>query len=232
MGLGALLRWGGQHGVSSDATSTKGLFANRLICLFQLGWPGKATPLCRSMIVGKYYLFNIRKGERSTTNSKLQENKQQFPSGLTNLIEYIHVKNLKMGLMTDVGNKTKSGRVGSFNNEELDAGTLAGWGVDYLKVDNYDASFNGKFRYYILSQFVNQTSRPVYISLNNEGRDRVETWGNSSANSWRIVGEKATDFNLMIEIMERANGKEQYASQYGWNDPGPLSIGLNILSEI
>ncbi len=44
---------------------------------------------------------------------------------------YVHSKGLKIGLYTCIGTETcHGGRPGSFGNYELDAQTIAGWGMD------------------------------------------------------------------------------------------------------
>jgi Alpha galactosidase A len=68
---------------------------------------------------------------------RLQADAKRFPSGMASLIEYVHSLGLKMGLYTCVGTKTCRGdRPGSYGNYQLDAQTLAGWGVDFVKADN------------------------------------------------------------------------------------------------
>lgn len=47
----------------------------------------------------------------------------------------VHTKGLKLGIYTDVGNKTCAGFPGSYGNYERDAETFASWGVDLLKFD-------------------------------------------------------------------------------------------------
>lgn len=47
----------------------------------------------------------------------------------------VHSKGLKLGIYSDVGNKTCAGFPGSYNHYDLDAQTFASWGVDLLKFD-------------------------------------------------------------------------------------------------
>lgn len=47
----------------------------------------------------------------------------------------MHSKGLKLGIYSDVGNKTCAGFPGSYDHYDLDAQTFASWGVDLLKFD-------------------------------------------------------------------------------------------------
>lgn len=57
------------------------------------------------------------------------------PSALFCLQAQVHSKGLKLGIYSDVGNKTCAGFPGSYNHYDLDAQTFASWGVDLLKFD-------------------------------------------------------------------------------------------------
>ena len=56
--------------------------------------------------------------------------KEKFPSGIKALAGYIHSKDLKFGIYTDVGTRTCAGRPGSAGHEYQDARQYAEWGVD------------------------------------------------------------------------------------------------------
>ena len=51
------------------------------------------------------------------------------------LADYIHGKGLKLGLYSSPGPLTCAGAVASYQHEDQDAETYAGWGIDYLKYD-------------------------------------------------------------------------------------------------
>jgi alpha-galactosidase len=51
------------------------------------------------------------------------------------LADYIHSKGLKAGLYSSPGPLTCAGAVASYQHEDQDAATYAGWGMDYLKYD-------------------------------------------------------------------------------------------------
>jgi alpha-galactosidase len=51
--------------------------------------------------------------ERDSASKRLKEDPNKFPSGLPNLINYIHSKGLLIGLGSDIGTLTRSGKPGS-----------------------------------------------------------------------------------------------------------------------
>jgi alpha-galactosidase len=51
------------------------------------------------------------------------------------LADYIHGKGLKIGLYSSPGPRTCAGAVASYQHEDQDAATYAGWTMDYLKYD-------------------------------------------------------------------------------------------------
>lgn len=50
---------------------------------------------------------------------------------------------MKLGIYSDVGNRTCAGFPGSYGYYELDAQTFASWGVDLLKFDGCNADSLG-----------------------------------------------------------------------------------------
>ena len=60
----------------------------------------------------------------------------RFPSGIPAMADYIHGLGLKFGMYSDVGTQTCNGLCqSSWGREDMDAMTLAQWGVDYIKYD-------------------------------------------------------------------------------------------------
>src|SRR5437667_1116398 len=58
----------------------------------------------------------------------------KFPD-MKALADYVHARGLKLGIYSSPGPKTCAGFEGSFNHEQQDATTWAGWGIDYIKYD-------------------------------------------------------------------------------------------------
>jgi hypothetical protein len=60
----------------------------------------------------------------------LQPDPDRFPSGMKHLADYLHTRQLKLGVYTDYGTKTCMGRPGSYGHLAQDAAQFAKWGVD------------------------------------------------------------------------------------------------------
>ena len=59
----------------------------------------------------------------------------RFPN-LRNAVNYINSPGLKIGLYSDVADRTSTGTLpGAKGHEQQDADSLVAWGVDYLKRD-------------------------------------------------------------------------------------------------
>ncbi|KAK7604893.1 hypothetical protein V9T40_006079 [Parthenolecanium corni] len=69
----------------------------------------------------------------------LQPNSQRFPSGMIYLADFIHSKNMKLGLFSDLGPTSGCGLPGTAEHFIEDAETFAHWGVDYVKMSAYTA---------------------------------------------------------------------------------------------
>ena len=87
-----------------------------------------------------YEYINVDAGylqhDRDPTTGKLVVNKARFPSGMRKLADYIHSKKLKLGVYTDLTDRSCGPGPGSGGHYSLDAKTFAlEWDADYLKVD-------------------------------------------------------------------------------------------------
>ncbi|POW12269.1 hypothetical protein PSTT_04613 [Puccinia striiformis] len=149
-------------------------------------------------------------------------------------------------------------RFGSLGFEEGDAQAYADWGIDYLKYDNcYNEGLSGTpnisaTRYRTMRNALNSTGRPILYSLCQWGEDQVWNWGSTIANSWRVSGDIADNFDRpddrcpcpdssapcplagfhcsAMNILEKAAGLGQKAGQGGWNDLDMLEVGNGGMS--
>lgn len=69
------------------------------------------------------------------SDGKLQGDLETFPSGMDNLCKTVNSFGMKLGLYSSNGTNTCEDLPASLGNEDLDAKTLASWGVEYLKYD-------------------------------------------------------------------------------------------------
>ena len=65
--------------------------------------------------------------ERDPDTDEQIADPDRFPSGIKALSKYMHDKNLKLGLYSDIGTKTCGGYIGMQDHLTLDANTFASW---------------------------------------------------------------------------------------------------------
>jgi len=171
-------------------------------------------------------------------NGILLADKSKFPSGMKALADYVHSKGLKLGMYTDVGDKTCGGYAGSLNYEKLDATTFAGWGVDYLKEDWCNTTgLDAQTQYKIMSDALIASGRPILFSLCEWGLSSPWQWAKGVGNMWRATADIAdcwdcTAGNLLgwTVILEQSVNLSPYAGPGHWNDPDMLEVGNSGLT--
>jgi alpha-galactosidase len=167
------------------------------------------------------------------TNSKFPDMKA--------LADYVHSKGLKIGIYSGPGPKTCGGYLGSYQHEEQDAKTYAGWGIDYLKYDlcSYHEIMKKaapgdqakqyqmmRAAYEKMHKALQATGRPIYFSLCQYGWDSVWKWGPTvGGNSWRTTDDIEDNYMSMSNIGFAQAGLSKYAGPGHWNDPDMLEVG-------
>merc|ERR1712060_818920 len=151
---------------------------------------------------------------------------QAFPSGMKDLGDYIHDKNLKFGIYSCAGTNTCAGRAGSLYHEEIDAQDFASWGVDYLKYDNcYNNSVPGTVRYPAMRDALAATGRPIFFSMCNWGEEDSWRWAPDVGNSWRTTQDIWDDWSSVEYNFLESQKHFERAGPGGWNDPDMLEVG-------
>jgi len=165
---------------------------------------------------------------------RLQPVQWQFPSGMKALADYVHSKGLKLGLYTDVGTETcRGGRPGSYGHYDIDAQTLAEWGIDFVKADNCHNPGPAQVVYGNFSRALNATGRPILFSLCSWGRDNVIEWGAQYGQMLRTqqdhlpfwswppwaAGEGFGQGTANIIEYAATINQSRHIQQYGWLDP-------------
>jgi alpha-galactosidase len=151
----------------------------------------------------------------------------KFPSGMPNLVSYVHGRGLKIGLYvcaTNCGYCTSYVPVGYETNDALQ---LAGWGVDFVKIDyaNQQPLAVGKWQ----SAFA-ASGRPIVLSLSGAS---YESWMPALGNAWRTSFDEITeDWSSIMRVLDDDNRSAAVAGPGRWNDADMLQIGiLGRLSE-
>ncbi|MDH6128078.1 alpha-galactosidase [Kitasatospora sp. GP82] len=163
---------------------------------------------------------------------------QKYPDGLTALASYVHAKGLKFGVYESPTYHTCQGFPGSLGHEQQDARTFASWGVDFLKYDNCldsdparrvgDERLPLQTRDGWMRDALAATGRPVVLSLSLQPAAQGETpwvWGRSTANMWRIDGDRDASFAGLTRLVHTDLDKSQYAGPGAWNDIDMLETG-------
>jgi len=173
---------------------------------------------------------------RNASTNELMPVAKTFPSGIPALVDYLGDRGIDLGLYTDVGKTTcRKGRPGSFGHYQLDAETLVGWGVKYVKIDNCDrpAGWTEQQLYANFSAAFNATGTPVYLGACEWGDSHPETWAGDYVQGYRVAcdhlpfwefpPEAAGDVCYgqgvkgMLENMAFLH-PEKYVKPYAWMD--------------
>lgn len=175
-------------------------------------------------------------------NGFIQPNKEHFPSGMKALGDYIHSKNLKFGIYSDVGAKTCGGKPGSRGYEYQDALTYASWGVDYLKYDWCNSEgLNPIGAYTTMRDALHKTGRPIVFSICEWGDNKPWEWAKPIGHLWRTTGDITdcwdceenhgtwSSFGIM-RILDKQKGLRIHAKPGNWNDPDMMEVGNSGLT--
>lgn len=158
---------------------------------------------------------------------------EKFPD-MKALAGYVHQQGLKLGIYSSPGPLTCGGYLGSYQHEQQDANTWAGWGIDYLKYDwcSYgriaasDSLHELQKPYYLMRECLDKTDRDIVYSLCQYGMGNVWEWGGQvGGNLWRTTGDIADTWESMAGIGFGQDKLTPYARPGRWNDPDMLVVG-------
>lgn len=171
-------------------------------------------------------------------NGNLVPDPEKFPSGMKNLIDYVHSKGLKFGLYNCAGTKTCAGYPGTRGYEYQDARFYASLGIDFLKYDWCNTEgITAKEAYTTMSNALKTAGRPIVFSLCEWGDNDPWEWGEPLGNLWRISGDIYPCFDCefkhpenwsswgFMKIVEMRKGIRKYSGPDHWNDFDMLEVG-------
>jgi hypothetical protein len=160
------------------------------------------------------------------SNGNIVANATRFPSGIAALAQYVHDRNLKFGLYTDVGPNTCQGYPGSLNHYQQDANTYASWKVDYIKVDWCNNSgLDAQTQYAQFRDALKNTNYPITFSICNWGQSNPWVWGPGTGNLWRTTGDISDNWGSMLGNFDASSNYAPSAGIGSWNDPDLLEVG-------
>ncbi|MGP1378074.1 MAG: glycoside hydrolase family 27 protein [Prevotella veroralis] len=170
----------------------------------------------------------------------IQADPKHFPHGIKALADYVHSRGLKLGIYSDAGSETCSGRPGSLGHEYQDALQYARWEVDYLKYDWCNTTnVNAQGAYQLMRDALQAGGRPIFFSMCEWGDNHPWRWAKGIGDSWRIGPDIWCSFDStrvfptyiqcsVIDCINRNDSLRSYAGPGHWNDPDMLEVGNGL----
>ncbi|NXT86210.1 AGAL galactosidase, partial [Zapornia atra] len=146
----------------------------------------------------------------------------------------VHSKGLKLGIYSDVGNKTCAGFPGSYNHYDLDAQTFASWGVDLLKFDGCNSGTLELLAegYRHMSLALNKTGRSIVYScewpfylrpLKQPNYTEIKQYCNHWRNFFDVYDSWSSIKSILDWTALHQDSIVKIAGPGGWNDPDMAS---------
>ena len=182
-----------------------------------------------------YQFINIDDGweGKRDANGVLQPN-EKFPD-MKALADYVHSKGLKIGIYSSPGPRTCQGLPGSYQHEEIDARTWAGWGFDLLKHDwcSYETHRQGQQPRRAAEALHRHARRAAQGRTATSSTACVSTaWATSGSGERRsaaTTGARAatsrTCGRTCRSVGFRQAGREKWSRPGHWTDPDMLVVG-------
>ena len=179
-------------------------------------------------------------GQARSADGTITEDRSRFPSGMKNFTAQLHALGFKLGLYTDVGQKTcRGGRLGSWPHYEQDANTFAvDWEIDYVKMDwcHHPAGFTQQQLYTNFSNALKNTRRDIFFSICGWGLNESWKWAPAIANLWRTGPDHIPVWYLKngtqdaghsggtSNIIQQMANLSSFTAPFHFNDPDYLEI--------
>ncbi len=167
---------------------------------------------------------------RDPVTNKMIPRPKKFPdSDIIPLSKYIHDKGLKFGIYSCAGVRTCGQKMGSFDNEFLDAKTFAEWGVDYLKYDFClkPEKFDGETLYRRMAIALRESGRDILFAACNWGMDDVWSWARANgAHTYRSTADIYDNFKSFTDIFSSQVMKLGSSAPGCQNDLDMLTVGM------
>ncbi len=178
-------------------------------------------------------IFGESKQPKRLPNGEIRTN-EKFPD-MKQLGKDIHALGLKFGIYSSPGPLTCGGYTASYQHEQQDAHTFAGWGIDYLKYDlctyrNLMSDTNDPKElmppYQKMSRALQKVDRDIIYSICEYGNGKVWEWGQQVGGQlWRTTGDIWDDWDRMYQIGFGQTEAAPFAGPGHWNDPDMLVVG-------
>jgi alpha-galactosidase len=167
-------------------------------------------------------------------NGNLILDAARWPNGLKAVADYVHARGLLMGGYTDLGSLGYGNppQVGGFAYYQQDADVFAGWGWDFIKIDDHGP---GDFYAAAWAMAHNASGRPMVVSFSTPQVDRL-LFAPRIANSWRVANDISFTFGTVswgaiLTQFDIAQDAWSAQAPGRWNDPDMLTTGLNGITD-
>ena len=133
----------------------------------------------------------------------------KFPDGIAPVAQYVHSKGCKLGIYIDNGQ----------GQETNVANRFAGWGVDFLKHDDWVTALSNP-TWARMRDALMATGRPILNSIHTGENNG----GTNVANMWRVSHDIDSDWATMMSCIgyHATDGSGQPGA---WPDPDMLEVG-------
>lgn len=175
-------------------------------------------------------------------NGRLKAHPERFPNGMKALADYIHNKGLKAGIYSDAGintcasywdNDTIGSGMGLYGHEWQDLNLmLREWGYDFIKIDWCGGQWLGlddETRYTMLGKMIRDIRPDVVYNICRW--EFPGKWALHTADSWRISGDIAANFESVMHIVDQNADLWRYAGPGHVNDMDMLQVGRGMSYE-
>ncbi len=188
-----------------------------------------------------YSFVNIDDGWQNGRDNGIVKEKERFwPNGMKYIADYAHSKGLYAGIYSDAGDTTCGWRddeyttdkhVGLYGHEQADLERYLGeWGFDFIKVDWCGGSSLGldtKDQYTKIGNIIKEIEEKY-------NKNKIYNiccwhfpgdWVTKTADSWRIYGDIAPNFDSILLQIDAVKNITQYTSPGHVNDLDMLQVG-------
>lgn len=187
----------------------------------------------------------------------LLTNTEKFPGGMKALADYAHANGLKFGVHTVPGTHDCTGdKVGGYGHEEVQFRQLAGWGVDFIKLDlcRFEGEWNEQLireTYTKWSRLIKESGKDILLSISAyqfrswypgtgvmaRTTEDISTIAGGMSGYFAVFDDSIPkeknkwDLQTVMQIAEENNKWAAYARPGYWNDPDMLVTGEQGLSQ-
>jgi alpha-galactosidase len=182
-----------------------------------------------------------------TSDGSLTWNTTKFPHGIPWLAGQLHALGLKFGIYEAIGTRTcqnmpgSGGTSASNNHHAQDAATFAGWGVDFVKVDECGGLPSGTTLSSLTTAFqqygadlradnadvVYSEELPIYALGQSDFTQAVQS-SSTFADVWRVAADESTSDSASTTILGHLAADlhlHAFAGPGHWNDLDMLVPG-------